>query len=569
MDLRKQLPNFLSGLRIALVPVLLWLAWAGHPTAFLVSFAFSLSTDLLDGYLARRMRSGSDLGAKLDSWGDLATYSVFPLCAWWLFRERVIAQLPFVVAALIAFVAPMSIGLVKFRRITSYHTRLAKAVAIVMGAGLILYLGFDVPALFQVAVLLLLVEALEEIAITAVLAEWRANVPSLFAALRIARGAKPAAVLALALLGAPGAVSAQAQLPDLVPEVSDVQVEFQATVASGDVAEGCALATTGRDLVRLSLTTRNDGPGAVDIGDPMCPLPCSAHPNETCGNPDFICSPAGGHNHPHYQNFLRYEILDPNGAVAATGGKRSFCLAESQCLDGTSFHHDCDDQGLDPDCWDIYPYYLGCQYVDVTDLPDELYTLRVTVDPQQKFAEANENNNVIEQPILILRGPLTDASLEAGALLLKAAHVFRMRARSGEPLLLSSGKSDPTRAGGTLYVSDTVAGDEIGFGLPASGWKRVGKASDPRAYRYRGSDREDGACSFVKISRGSLQARCNLRGEHTHFDLPAQGNVFVQLLLGAADRRFCASFGGATLRNDAVLVRRRGAAPTNGCDTGN
>jgi CDP-diacylglycerol--glycerol-3-phosphate 3-phosphatidyltransferase len=565
MDLRKQLPNLLSGLRIALVPLLLWLAWAGHPTAFLATFAFSLSTDLLDGYLARRMRAGSELGAKLDSWGDLATYAVFPLCAWWLFRERVLDQLVFVIGALIAFVAPVSIGLAKFRRVTSYHTRLAKAVAIVMGAGLILYLGFDVPALFQAAVLFLLVEAIEEIAITAVLPERRANVPSIFAALRIARESKPAALVALALLGLSGPAQAQL-LPDLVPEVSDVQVEFDATVAAGDVAEGCAAATTGRDLVRLSLITRNDGPGVVDIGDTMCPS-CLTHPNEVCGNPDFICSPAGGHNHPHYQNFLHYEIVDPSDGVVATGGKRSFCLAESMCLDGSSFHHNCSDQGLDAGCWDEYPYYLGCQYVDVTDVPDGLYTLRVTVDPQQKFTEASEANNVIEQPVLLLRGPLADTSLDKGWLLLKAEHLFRMQARAPERLELAGGKSDPMQAGATLYVSDRLAGntigDKIGFGLPAAGWRRMGSASDPRGYRYKGSRREDGACSFVQISRGTLQARCNLRGDHTHFVLPAQGEIFVELRLGAAERRFCASFGGKTQRNDAVLVRRRGAPPTD------
>src|SRR5262247_435141 len=125
MEIRRRVPNLLSGLRLALVPALLALAWTDHPTAFLWLFAFSLSTDLVDGYLARRWKAGSELGAKLDSWGDLATYAVF------------------------ALVAPTLIGLAKFRRLTSYHTYAAKAVAIVMGVGLLLFLGFDSPWLFQ------------------------------------------------------------------------------------------------------------------------------------------------------------------------------------------------------------------------------------------------------------------------------------------------------------------------------------------------------------------------------------------------------------------------------------
>ena len=348
MELRRQLPNLLSGLRLALVPALLALAWSDHPTAFLCLFAFSLSTDVVDGFLARRWKAGSELGAKLDSWGDLATYAVFPLCAWWLFREKVVAQAGFVLAALFAFVVPTLVGLAKFRRVTSYHTRAAKAVAIVMGAGLLLFLGFDSPWLFQAAVVLLLVEAIEEIAITAVLPQWRANVPSIFSALRIARGAAPA--LALVLLGLPlgAAAGVTAELPDLRPEVSDVHLETNTTAAAGDVAEGCASATKGLDLLKLSLTTQNDGPADMNVGDPMCPLPCSEHPNETCGNPDFICSPAGGHNHPHYNNFLRYEVLDPNGVVAATGGKRSFCLEETACPGQIPRSgHTCENQGLE------------------------------------------------------------------------------------------------------------------------------------------------------------------------------------------------------------------------------
>jgi CDP-diacylglycerol--glycerol-3-phosphate 3-phosphatidyltransferase len=573
MDLRRHSPNLLSGLRMALVPVLLWLAWTSHPTAFLWTFAFSLSTDLLDGYLARRFRSGSELGAKLDSWGDLATYSVFPLCAWWLFRESMVEQWMFVIAGLVAFAAPTLIGLAKFRRITSYHTRLAKAVAVVMGAGLILYLGFDLPVLFHAAVLFLLVEAIEEIAITAILPEWRANVPSVFAALQIVREAKPALMVLLLVAGFPMGVTAGTALPDLVPEVSNVDVEYGASVSAGDVAEGCTTATTGRDLVRLDLTTLNKGPGSLELGDPMCPV-CATHPGAICGHPDFECSPAGGHNHPHYLNFLHYELVDPDDVVVAEGGKRSFCLAETMCPDGSSFHHDCNDQGLDPGCFDTYESFLGCQYVDATDVPDGLYFLRITVDPLNRFAEVSESNNTVEftdQPVVIARTPPPPTPLAKGGVLLKPEHTFKVRARAASRMALEGATSDPTLGGATLYVSDRLdsndVGDLIGFDLPASGWRRIGKPSDPRAFLFKGKRRVDGGCSAVMLTRGEMRAACNLRGEHTHFDTPVQGKVFVELRVGAGDRRFCASFGGKTLRNDAVLVRRSNAEPTD-CDTG-
>ena len=552
MDLRHQLPNLLSSLRLALVPALLALAWNEKPVAFLSLFAFSLSTDLVDGHLARRWKADSVMGAKLDSWGDLATYAVFPLCAWWLYRDQVLAQAGFVIAALIAFVAPTLIGLAKYRRITSYHTWGAKLCAIFMGAGLLLFLGFDVPGLFQGAVVLLLLSAIEEIAITAVLPQWRANVPSIFSALRIARGAAP--LLALALLGLP--LGAAAQLPDLVPGVTDVEVQYGATVAAGDVAEGCAGATSGRDLVRLSLITRNDGPGDMNIGDPKCP-DCKdpKNANAVCGNPDFICSPAGGHNHAHYNNFLEYEILDPNGTTVAIGGKRSFCLMETPAP-GCTTGHTCNNQGLNAGCYDIYPFYLGCQYVDVTNLPNGSYTLRVAVDPLNRFAEVSEDNNVITAPVEIARAPLEDASLRGGALAMKTGKVLKIRSKSVQVLSLAGSQNDPTLSGAALYVVDLVGGDQIGFALPAANWKRLGKAEAPKGFVYKAEPDDLYPCSAVKITRKGVEVKCMLDGTHTYFDLPAEGDIFVRLEVGATPRLMCASFGGKTKRNDDLVLKR-------------
>ena len=469
-------------------------------------------------------------------------------------------------AALFAFAVPTLVGLAKFRRVTSYHTRAAKAVAIVMGAGLLLFLGFDSPWLFQAAVILLLVEAIEEIAITAVLPQWRANVPSIFSALRIARGAAPA--LALVLLGLPlgAAAGVTAELPDLRPEVSDVHLETNTTAAAGDVAEGCASATKGLDLLKLSLTTQNDGPADMNVGDPMCPLPCSEHPNETCGNPDFICSPAGGHNHPHYNNFLRYEVLDPNGVVAATGGKRSFCLEETACPGQIPRSgHTCENQGLNAGCYDIYPFTLGCQYVDVTAVPDGEYTLRVTVDPLDRFAEVSEANNVIEQPVVIERAPLVDVALEGGAIALKVEKVLKLRTKASEVADLAGSSSDPTLFGAALYVADLGGGSQLGFDLPASGWKRSGKTTAPKGFRYKGDGSDLDPCTSVKVTRKGVKATCRLDGEHAHFDLPAMGELYVRLEMGAAPRRLCASFGGKDKRNDEAVLKRAGAPPAS-CD---
>ncbi len=554
----RQLPNLLSAFRLVMVPVLLGLAWNEQRVAFLFAFAAALASDVADGFVARRTGATSELGAKLDSWGDLASYLVLPISAWWLWPERILAQLALVAIALVAFLAPTLVGLLKFRRLTSYHTRAAKLSAIVMGAGLLLYLGAGVAWLFQVAVLLLVIEAIEEIAITTVLPAWRANVPSIFAALRISRAGAVFASLALGLALGAAPASAQA-LPDLVPEVSDIDLYFDTTVPEGDVVEGCASATSGVDLLRLALTTRNAGPADVELGDPMCP-DCATHPNEVCGDPSFICSPAGGHNHPHYQNFMRYELIDPNGVQVGLGGKRSFCLFESGCdAPGPNQNHTCTNQGLGAGCWDVYPSYLGCQYVEITGIPEGSYTLRVTIDPGNEFVEADESNNVLEQPVVIVRGGEPDVSLAGQALAIRPGKLLRLRARPMDSDPLPGLTGDPTLGGALLHVVDTHEGSDLELALPASGWRAIGR-DGARGYRYRGAGTEADPCTSVVLKKGKLHVKC--KGSAIEFGLPAEGEIFVQLDLGAAGKRYCAAFGGKSVKNATDSLKRRNAPPS-------
>lgn len=178
-------PNLLSCLRLALAPVLVLLAWEQRPYAFLLCLCTSLASDLVDGFLARRLHQKSELGAKLDSWGDLATYGAFGVGAWWLWPARIRAEGIFAVLVVASYTLPSLVGLLKFGRLTSYHTWGAKLSAVLMGPALLLLFGWDAAWLFRVATIILAVAELEEMAITAVLREWRADVPSLRHALRL------------------------------------------------------------------------------------------------------------------------------------------------------------------------------------------------------------------------------------------------------------------------------------------------------------------------------------------------------------------------------------------------
>jgi YVTN family beta-propeller protein len=187
--------------------------------------------------------------------------------------------------------------------------------------------------------------------------------------------------------------------PDLVPEISQVSVERNATVASGDVAEGCAESTSGVDLLRFTVKTRNQGTADFVLGNPGCPAPCTSFPLAVCANPSFICSPAAGHNHPHYNNYARYDLLDASGQSVVVGHKQGFCLLDDGACPNP--HYACDNQGLTAGCSDTYSATLGCQYLDITSLPAGSYNLRVTVDPFGRIGELDETNNVVTVPVTI------------------------------------------------------------------------------------------------------------------------------------------------------------------------
>jgi cardiolipin synthase len=64
------IPNLLTLLRILIVPVFAILVMYGHLVAAFALFVLAALTDLLDGYIARRLNQASSLGAFLDPMAD-------------------------------------------------------------------------------------------------------------------------------------------------------------------------------------------------------------------------------------------------------------------------------------------------------------------------------------------------------------------------------------------------------------------------------------------------------------------------------------------------------------------
>jgi cardiolipin synthase (CMP-forming) len=66
----KQLPNLLTAARLLAAPYILYLLWTGGYRTAIVWFSIASTTDVLDGFLARRLRVVSKVGALLDPVAD-------------------------------------------------------------------------------------------------------------------------------------------------------------------------------------------------------------------------------------------------------------------------------------------------------------------------------------------------------------------------------------------------------------------------------------------------------------------------------------------------------------------
>ncbi|MGI9336832.1 MAG: CDP-alcohol phosphatidyltransferase family protein [Gammaproteobacteria bacterium] len=183
----RHLPNMISGLRLALLPVLLVVAYTQRPTLFLFGAALCFFTDVLDGLMARSLGLTSELGAKLDSISDFAFYVTIAIGAWWLWPDLLRRELPYFVTVLASICVPVLVALVKYRTTTSYHTWSVKLAALATGLSVLAMFGLGVAWPFRFAALCCAVAAAEEIAITVLLPVSQSNLPTFWHALRVRR----------------------------------------------------------------------------------------------------------------------------------------------------------------------------------------------------------------------------------------------------------------------------------------------------------------------------------------------------------------------------------------------
>ncbi|MCO4845495.1 MAG: CDP-alcohol phosphatidyltransferase family protein [Sulfurovum sp.] len=174
------IPNSLSLFRIIAAPFLLLAGWLEMPTLFFILFGLMLLSDVLDGVIARMLDQTTELGARLDSYGDILTYLSTTLAAWWLWPDVIKEELYYIISAIIVYILPAVFSLLKFGKLASYHTWITKVSAVLISAGVVMLLGFGNNLLFHIAIYFLVIEMVENIVITIILPKQKSDIYSIW-----------------------------------------------------------------------------------------------------------------------------------------------------------------------------------------------------------------------------------------------------------------------------------------------------------------------------------------------------------------------------------------------------
>jgi len=181
---RRHWPNLISATRLALMPAVLGAAVARERELFVGLIAFSLLTDAVDGYLARRLGAESEFGRKLDSAADYVTLFTGTTGIALLWPEVVRRELPWILTGVAAFLAVIVLGLIRLGRAPCYHTWASKVGAVLCPLTLIPLLNEGPAWPFRTVILWLVVTGIEEVAILLLLPGHVGGMPTLWHAWR-------------------------------------------------------------------------------------------------------------------------------------------------------------------------------------------------------------------------------------------------------------------------------------------------------------------------------------------------------------------------------------------------
>ena len=173
--------NGITIYRIVAAPVLFLLIINHRQDIFKWLLAISFLTDAIDGFIARRYKITSKLGSTLDSIGDDVTIVAAVTGIFVLKPEFVRQQATPIIMLLALFLLQTILALIRYRKLSSFHTYAAKIAAILEGIFLLLFF-FDKPVdiLFSITAVVIAIDLVEEIILAMLLPNWETDVKGLY-----------------------------------------------------------------------------------------------------------------------------------------------------------------------------------------------------------------------------------------------------------------------------------------------------------------------------------------------------------------------------------------------------
>ena len=185
-----------------------------------------------------------------------------------------------------------------------------------------------------------------------------------------------------------------------------------------------AFTQSRRDYLAFSALTWNAGPGRLEIeafgdgaGGPLTAYQVfySGLDRATRQQRGVVIWHAP-HQHFHFDSFARYDLVPTDSdTVLRTSGKNSWCIVDTNVVDSSLDHFNpasfsvfstplsaCGGERsarwarltMSVGAGDLYSQGLPGQAFDITGLPNGMYRIRVTANPEARIGEASYTNNV-------------------------------------------------------------------------------------------------------------------------------------------------------------------------------
>ncbi|HSG15225.1 MAG TPA: CDP-alcohol phosphatidyltransferase family protein [Anaerolineae bacterium] len=186
-DRHLTVPNLLCLIRLIGSFILVPIALKGHNEIFLWLYIFLAMTDWFDGKLAILLNQRTVFGARLDSWADAALYAALLFGIVTMYGNTLQSELVWIGVAVASYLLSVALGLWKYKRWPSYHTRTAKTAWFLTAVAVVALVSEWALWPLRVAAVAILITNFEALIITLISPVWRADVTSVLHAWRNGR----------------------------------------------------------------------------------------------------------------------------------------------------------------------------------------------------------------------------------------------------------------------------------------------------------------------------------------------------------------------------------------------